>query len=115
MCGILRPGRTDEYVERLDTDALEALLRMAPRLTLLEADVECNELALAHRMLRNRRRARRCACAPLSTTTNKRTRMRPQWWRLQPTSLLTRICNGWFWVTLLSTRPLHWMRWWTQR
>jgi hypothetical protein len=37
----------------LDTDALQALLRAAPRLAVWEADVECDELALAHRLLRN--------------------------------------------------------------
>jgi hypothetical protein len=37
----------------LDTDELQALLRAAPRLAVWEADVVCNELALAHRLLHN--------------------------------------------------------------
>jgi hypothetical protein len=44
---------TDEGSSPLKTDALEALLRAAPRLALCEADVVCRELALAHRLLRN--------------------------------------------------------------
>jgi hypothetical protein len=39
--------------EPLDTDALEALLRAAPRLDVCDADVQCDELALARRLLRN--------------------------------------------------------------
>jgi hypothetical protein len=35
------------------TDALEALLRAAPRLSVYDADVECTELTRAHRVLRN--------------------------------------------------------------
>jgi hypothetical protein len=50
------PGLIDRAVapsQPLDTDALEALLRAAPRLTVCEADVRCTELALARRLLRN--------------------------------------------------------------
>jgi hypothetical protein len=50
------PGLIDRAVARsqpLDTDALEALLRAAPRLTVCEADVRCTELALTRRLLRN--------------------------------------------------------------
>jgi hypothetical protein len=45
--------RRDDEDSPLDTDALEALLRAAPRLAVCEADVECHELMLAHRLLRN--------------------------------------------------------------
>jgi hypothetical protein len=58
--GALRELRTRSVVWRydassqpLDTDALEELLRAVPRLDVCEADVECQELALAHRLLRN--------------------------------------------------------------
>jgi hypothetical protein len=37
----------------LHTDALEALLRAAPRLAVCEVDVACHKLALARRLLRN--------------------------------------------------------------
>ncbi len=43
----------DERGFLLDTDELEELLRAAPRLVVCEADVECDELAPAHRLLRN--------------------------------------------------------------
>jgi hypothetical protein len=62
--GALRELRTsvwsirsdDDEVEGsgpLDTDALQTVLRAAPRLAVCEADVSCNELALARRLLRN--------------------------------------------------------------
>jgi hypothetical protein len=43
----------DEGSRPLDVDALEALLRVAPRLVVCEADVACRELAIARRLLRN--------------------------------------------------------------
>jgi hypothetical protein len=57
--GALRELRTHSIFRRvrhsgpLETDALEALMRAAPRLAVCEADVVCTELALAHRLLRN--------------------------------------------------------------
>ncbi len=47
-------SRDDERSVPLNTDELEPLLRAAPRLVVCDADVECNELALAHRLLRNK-------------------------------------------------------------
>jgi hypothetical protein len=44
---------TDEGSSPLKTDALEALLRAAPRLAVCEADVWCTKLAPARRLLRN--------------------------------------------------------------
>jgi hypothetical protein len=50
MCGV----RDLDYQRRpLGANALEALLRAAPRLAACEADVACRELALACRLLRN--------------------------------------------------------------
>jgi hypothetical protein len=57
VCGV----RVDEHEDdddndtpnRRHMDALEALLRAAPRLAVCEADVVCHELALAHSLLRN--------------------------------------------------------------
>jgi hypothetical protein len=59
--GALRELRTRKvFVRRGDwrsgplrVDALELLLRAAPRLVVFEADVRCNGLALAHDLLRN--------------------------------------------------------------
>jgi hypothetical protein len=45
--------RDDTRAMPLQTDALEALLRAAPRLAVCEADLECRELALTRRLLRN--------------------------------------------------------------
>jgi hypothetical protein len=42
-----------EHGAPLLTDALQTLLRAAPRLAVCEADVQCHELALARRVLRN--------------------------------------------------------------
>jgi hypothetical protein len=46
-------SRAFAYSQALNTDALEALLRAAPRLAVFEAEVQCHELALAHRVLHN--------------------------------------------------------------
>jgi hypothetical protein len=56
VCGL--QGRFGEYtynerLDKLNTAALETLLRAAPRLDVCEADVTCTELTLARRMLRN--------------------------------------------------------------
>jgi hypothetical protein len=52
--GALRELRVCGTFNRpLDTDALEELLRAAPRLAVCEADVWCTELAPARRLLRN--------------------------------------------------------------
>jgi hypothetical protein len=103
----------------LEIDALEALLRAAPRLAVCDADVECHELALAHCLLRNEppfpQSASHCACALFCFSLPRASGTRRQCWRPQPNSLLTRICNGFSFITLLSTQPLRWMRWWTQR
>jgi hypothetical protein len=55
LCACSNLGCDDEYrgLGPLNTDALEALLRAAPRLAVVEADVQCHDLALAHRVLRN--------------------------------------------------------------
>jgi hypothetical protein len=45
MCGI--------FTTALHTEAMEALLRAAPRLVVCEADVECDKLLPARRLLRN--------------------------------------------------------------
>jgi hypothetical protein len=61
VCGV--KGRLGAHTRRwyagalgtdaLDTDALEALLRAAPRLDMCEADVQCEDLTPARHMLRN--------------------------------------------------------------
>jgi hypothetical protein len=91
----------------LGVHALEALLRAAPRLSVCEADVVCRELAPARRLLHNE--------PPFASSGF----MGPAWtrrqcWRSRPTSLLTRICDGFRWIVLPSARELRWMRWWTQ-
>jgi hypothetical protein len=51
MCGVQARGLRHARLQGVD--AVEALLRAAPHLVVCESDVECRELALAHRILSN--------------------------------------------------------------
>ncbi len=118
VCGV--KGRLGVHIrsvvaDALDTDALEALLRAAPRLDVCEADMQCADLAPAHRLLRNEPPFSPLHVPPLRLMANVLFWTRRQCWRSQTLSLLTRICDGHHLFALASTQLLRWMRWWTRR